>query len=344
MSDDDHRVHVVGSSRVVVVVVFDGCALLDVAGPTDVFQAATLLGGGPGYRTVLASHDGHPVRSESGITVGVDTSFRAAAECGDIDTLLVVGGVSVYRFAEDHSSTLGDLRQLAARARRTTSVCSGAVLLSRAGLLDGYRATTHWAACESLRAENPRIDVDADAIYVHDRDRWTSAGVTAGIDLALALVESDHGADLAHAVAGWLVVFLRRTGGQSQFSVHLRNPPARTPALVELQRWLPDHLAEDLTIERLAARVDMSPRNFARVFRREVGVTPATLVEALRVEAAKTLLATTDLLIPAVAERVGFSRPETLHRAFTRRVHTTPGRYRQHFQIAQTSQNSSDAS
>lgn len=325
----------------IVVVVFDGCALLDVAGPTDVFQAATLLGSGPGYRTILTSHDGRPVRSESGVTLGVDASFGEAASVAGpaagppapaIDTLLVVGGVEVYRFAEDHPAALDGLRRLSAVSRRTTAVCSGAVLLSRAGLLDGYRATTHWAACESLRAENPRIDVDADAIYVHDRDRWTSAGVTAGIDLALALVESDHGVDLAHAVAGWLVVFLRRTGGQSQFSVHLRNPPAKTPALVDLQRWLPDHLAEDLTIERLAARVSMSPRNFGRVFRREVGVTPATLVESLRVEAAKTFLATTDLVIPAVAERVGFGRPETLHRAFVRRVHTTPGRYRQHFQ------------
>lgn len=317
----------------VVVVVFDGCALLDVAGPTEVFQAATLLGNGLGYRTVVVSHDGRPVRSDSGISIGVDASIQSVIDGGGgIDTLLVVGGISVYRFAEDHPAALAGLRRLSAISRRTTSVCSGAILLSRAGLLDGYRATTHWAACESLRAENPQIDVDADAIYVHDRDRWTSAGVTAGIDLALALVEADHGVDLAHAVAGWLVVFLRRTGGQSQFSVHLRNPPARTPALVDLQRWLPDHLAEDLTIERLAARVGMSPRNFGRVFRREVGVTPATLVESLRVEAAKTLLATTDLVIPAVAERVGFSRPETLHRAFVRRVHTTPGRYRQHFQ------------
>jgi transcriptional regulator GlxA family with amidase domain len=328
-------VQATGSLRVVVVVVFDGCALLDVAGPTDVFQAATLLGNGPGYRTVLASHDGRPVRSDSGISIGVDASFQSVIDGGGgIDTLLVVGGISVYRFAEDHPAALADLRRLSAISRRTTSVCSGAILLSRAGLLDGYRATTHWAACESLRAENPQIDVDADAIYIHDRDRWTSAGVTAGIDLALALAEADHGVDLAHAVAGWLVVFLRRTGGQSQFSVHLRNPPARTPALVDLQRWLPDHLAEDLTIERLAARVGMSPRNFGRVFRREVGVTPGTLVESFRVEAAKTLLATTDLVIPAVAERVGFGRSETLHRAFVRRVHTTPGRYRQHFQTA----------
>jgi transcriptional regulator GlxA family with amidase domain len=183
-----------------------------------------------------------------------------------------------------------------------------------------------------LQAEHPDVMVCPDRIYVRDRDRWTSAGVTAGIDLALALVEADCGAEVAHAVAGWLVVFIRRPGGQSQFSVQMRNSPARSPAIVELQRWLPDHLGEALSVEALAARVEMSPRNFARVFRSEVSTTPAALVESLRVEAAKTLLETSDLVIAVIAERVGFQRPETLHRVFQRRVGTTPGRYRQHFQ------------
>lgn len=317
--------------RVVTIVVFDGCALLDLAGPADVFRAASLLGAAPNYRLVLASPDGRSIRVDSGITIGVDTSIHAAAERADTDTLLVVGGLGVDRFTSD-TRALDDIRRISEHARRTTSVCTGSLALARAGLLDGYHATTHWASCERMRAEHPHVTVEPDRIYVHDRDRWTSAGVTAGIDVALALVEDDFGAQLAHVVAGWLVVFVRRPGGQSQFSVHMRNQPARTPAIVELQRWLPNNLDDDLSVEALAGRVGMSPRNFARVFRHEVGVTPGGLVEALRVEAAKSLLETTDLLIPVVAERVGFGRPETLHRAFVRRTGTTPGSYRQHFQ------------
>lgn len=317
-------------TREVVVVVFDGCALLDVAGPADVFRAATLLGGRAGYRLVLVSPDGGPVRAENGIRLEVDASLRAAARRAAVDTLLVVGGLGTAGFPDDRA-VLGDLRRLSAAARRTTSVCTGSTVLARAGLLDGYRATTHWASCRQLQDDHPAVEVDGDAIYVRDRDRWTSAGVTAGIDLALALVEDDHGAELAHAVASWLVVFLRRPGGQSQFSAHMRTPPARTPALEELQRWLPDHLDEDLSVEALADRAGMSPRHLARLFRRDLGVTPAVLVESLRVEAAKLLLQSTDMPIAAIAQRVGFGRPETLHRAFQRRAQTTPGRYRQHF-------------
>lgn len=312
--------------------VFDGCTLLDLAGPTDVFRTASLLGASPAYRVTLASPDGQPVRAESGITIGVEASLEASARRPEIDTLLVIGGLGVYEFAEKYPAAFEDLRRISGFARRTTSVCTGAEIVAHAGLLDGYRATTHWATCGQLQSDHPGVTVEADAIYVRDRDRWTSAGVTAGIDLALALVEDDCGTEIAHRVASWLVVFLRRPGGQSQFSVHMRNPPARTPALVELQRWLPDHLAEDLSVETLAARVGMSPRNFSRVCRKEIGVTPAALVESLRVEAAKVLLETTDLLIPAIATHVGFGRPETLHRAFFRRAATTPGRYRQHFQ------------
>lgn len=313
------------------VVVFDGCALLDLAGPTDVFRAATLLGAAPSYRVILASPDGRPVRSDSGITIAVDTSVRAAAKRKRTDTLLVVGGFGIDGFA-DNAHSLAALRRISQHARRTTSVCTGARALAKAGLLDGYRVTTHWAACERLQAEHPDVVVCPDRIYVHDQDRWTSAGVTAGIDLALALVEADCGAEIAHSVAGWLVVFVRRPGGQSQFSVQMRNPPARSPAIVELQRWLPNHLDEDLSVEALATRAGMSPRNFARVFRSEAGTTPAAVVESLRVEAAKTLLESTDLVIAVIAQRVGFQRPETLHRVFHRCVGTTPGRYRQHFQ------------
>jgi transcriptional regulator GlxA family with amidase domain len=175
------------------------------------------------------------------------------------------------------------------------------------------------------------IDVRSDRIFVHDRDRWTSAGITAGIDLFLALVEEDCGPELAHQVAGWLVVFVRRPGGQSQFSAQLRARPASTPSIAALQHWLSDHLDADLSVDALAARAGMSPRNFTRTFRRETGTTPAAHVEQLRIEAARRLLETGDLTVSAIASRVGIRHAETLHRAFRRRVGTTPELYRQHF-------------
>jgi transcriptional regulator GlxA family with amidase domain len=315
----------------VVVVVFDGCTLLDMAGPVEVLHAATLLTPRPGYRTVLASPDGGPVRSDNGIVVGADASLGAvAAQHERFDTLLVVGGLAAENVAAD-PELLADLRVVSARCRRTASVCTGALILAAAGLLDGYRATTHWSACAQLAAHHSAITVEPDRIYVRDRDRWTSAGVTAGTDLALALVEDDLGAEVAHKVAGWLVVFVRRPGGQAQFSAQLQSQPARTPAVVELQRWLPDNLAGDLSVTALAQRAGMSARHFARVFRDEVSRTPASFVEELRVESARRLLETTDLTVAAVAAAVGLRQAETLHRAFHRRVGTTPDRYRQHF-------------
>jgi len=329
---DDHGVMArQGLPKTIVIVVFDGFTLLDMAGPCDVFRAASLLGAQPGYRLVIASPDGRPALSNSGVEIGVDAPVDLVSRRSGIDTMLVVGGAGVGRVAADPRALAG-LRRLSARSRRTTSVCTGALALAAAGLLDGHRATTHWSACGRLATERPEVSVQPDQIYVHDRDRWTSAGVTAGIDLSLALVEEDYGSELAHAAAGWLVVFVRRPGGQSQFSVQMQSQPARTPAIVELQRWLPDNLGEDLSVEILAERCGMSPRHFARVFRSEVGATPASLVESLRVEAAKRLLESSDLVVGTIAARVGFRRGETLHRAFQRRVGTTPNSYRQHFQ------------
>jgi transcriptional regulator GlxA family with amidase domain len=319
------------SERLVVVVAFDGFQLLDLSGPVEVLRTATLLGADPPYRTLIATPKGRRARSESGVAVNADVSLAELARGRRrIDTLVVVGGVGTRRVARD-DVFLRDLAVVAGRARRAASVCTGAWLLAAAGLLDGYDATTHWAACTALAGHHPQIRVRADRIYVRDRNRWTSAGVTAGIDLFLAVVEEDHGADLAHAVAGWLVVFVRRPGGQSQFSAQLRAEPATTPSIVELQRWLPDHLEEDLGVDALAMRIGMSPRTFARVFRRETETTPAAFVEDLRVETARRLLETTDLTVAAVARRVGMKHAETLHRAFGRRVGTTPDRYRQHF-------------
>lgn len=320
----------------VVLVAFDGIQLLDLAGPVEVFAAATRVAGDAGragYRVHVATPGGTRIRSTSGIEVGADGDLldpeALAAAAPDLDTVLVVGGFGTRRARTD-TDLLAAVGTLSARANRTASVCTGALVLASAGLLDGYRATTHWGSCDLL-AEHTDVEVLPDQIYVHDRDRWTSAGITAGIDLALALVDDDLGPEIAHAVAAWLVVFARRPGGQAQFSVALRSQAARTPAIAEVQRWLPDHLGDDLTVDRLAERAAMSARSFARTFKDQTGTTPASYVEELRVEAARRLLETTDRTVAAVASAVGLRHAETLHRAFARRVGTTPARYRQHF-------------
>jgi len=284
----------VAAPRTVVLVAFDGIQLLDLAGPVEVFAAATGVArraGRRGYRVRIATPGGSRIRSSSGIEVGSDLDLFSldslATEAPDVDTLLVVGGLGT-REARRDDELLAAVQQVSGRARRTTSVCTGALVLAAAGLLDGFQATTHWASCDLL-AERTEVEVLPDQIFVRDRDRWTSAGVTAGIDLALALVDDDLGPEVAHEVAAYLVVFARRPGGQAQFSVALRAQAARTPAIVEVQQWLPDNLGGDLTVERLAIRADMSPRT------------------------------------------VGLRHAETLHRAFARRVGTTPARYRQHF-------------
>jgi transcriptional regulator GlxA family with amidase domain len=304
--------------------------LLDLAGPVEVLRAANRLGGRQRYRSVVATPGGVDVVSDSGVRIGADTSLAALARSRRaVDTLTVVGGIGVFDAVSD-DDLLADLRRLSRRAGRITSVCSGSLVLGAAGLLDGYAATTHWSLTDVLAADDA-IEVRRDPIFVRDRDRWTSAGITAGIDLFLALLEEDHGPELAHQVATWLVVFVRRPGGQAQFSAQMRVRPATTPSIAELQGWLSDHLDGELTVEALAARACMSPRTFARAFRRETGTTPAAFVEQLRVEAARRLLETTDLTVGAIARQVGIRHGETLHRAFRRRVGTTPEMYRQHF-------------
>jgi transcriptional regulator GlxA family with amidase domain len=322
------------TNRTVALVAFEGVQLLDLAGPADVFWLATMLGGEPGYDVVVATPGGRPVRSSSGVRVAGDLAIAELGAPGGtgaaLDTVMVLGCVdpdgSVIQ-----AGVIESLRRAAEAARRVSSVCTGALVLAAAGLLDDHQATTHWAWTEQLAARHPRVTVHPDRIFVQDRDRWTSAGVTAGIDLALALVEADHGAELARTVAAWLVVFTRRPGGQSQFSVQLSTPPARREELLELQRWLPDHLTEDLGVAALATRAGLSERTFVRAFRAETGTTPAAYVEALRVEAARRLLESTDLTVAGVARAVGFGRPERMHRAVRRQLGTTPDRYRQHF-------------
>jgi transcriptional regulator GlxA family with amidase domain len=317
------------SPRRVVFVAFDDFLLLDLAGPLEVLRSANLLGASPRYETSVATPEGRPVTSSSGVTIQPDLSLDQLHR-RTTDLLVVVGGLGVAGAIE----TPGFLDHLVAASRRTqitASVCTGALALAAAGLLDGREATTHWASCELMATQHPDVVVLADRIHVRDGDVWTSAGVTAGIDLALAIVEDHHGRELAHQVAGWLVVFAQRPGGQVQFSAQLRAQAATTPSIVDVQRWMTDHLDDDLTVAALARRAHMSERTFARAFRAETGTTPAAHVESLRVEAARRLLESTDLTVGAIAREVGFAHGETLHRVFLKCVGTTPDRYRQHF-------------
>ncbi|MDL4820815.1 GlxA family transcriptional regulator [Actinomadura opuntiae] len=317
--------------RTVVLVVYDGIQLIELAGPMDVIGAANAATGTTAYRLLTASPRGGVVTTDGGLPVQVGHSLREIASGGEeIDTMIVVGGRGVFEPAVS-AEVVRELPALARRSRRVAAVCAGSLLLAAAGLLDGHRATTHWDATRLLAERYPRVLVEPDRIYVRDRDRWTSAGVTAGIDLALALVEDDHGSEVAQTIARWFVVFTRRGGGQAQFSAQLRAQPARTPAIRAVQQWLPDHLTEDLSVAELARRAGMSERSFARAFRAETGGTPAAFVEGLRVEAARRLLETSDLTVGAIARMVGYKHGETLHRVFSRHLSTTPERYRRHF-------------
>jgi transcriptional regulator GlxA family with amidase domain len=313
--------------RRIVLVGFPDVQSLDLTGPAEVFSIADRLRPGSYSIELVASGRGE-IETSSGFRLAVD---RAVAECtGRIDTLVVAGGLGVGPALRDEI-LIDWIGQAARRSRRVSSVCTGAFLLARAGLLDGKRATTHWSGCAELRRRHSAVTVEDDPIFVRDGDVWTSAGVTAGIDLALALVEDDLGHDLALEVARQLVLFVRRPGGQAQFSTQLAAQAAEREPLRELQAWMPDHLAEDLSVPALAERAFMSPRNFARAFRREVGVTPGAYVERLRVERARLALETGDAPVEAIALRCGFGTVETMRRAFHRRLHVGPAEYRARF-------------
>jgi transcriptional regulator GlxA family with amidase domain len=333
--------------RRVVILAFPDVQMLDVTGPSEVFALAD-RSHGPAYTLELVGvapgppgapnapgPPGAPIPASSGLRLLPDHTLAACRE-SPIDTLIVPGGVGTKAVQHDEA-VIAWIRSAAARSRRVASVCTGAFLLARAGLLDGRRATTHWAACDALARRYPAIDVDPDPIFVRDGNIYTSAGVTAGIDLALALVEEDLGHRAALAVARDLVLFVRRPGGQAQFSAGLAAPEAERASVRELQAWLADHLEEDLSVPALAERCFMSPRNFARVFAREIRLTPAAYVEKLRVERARMLLESTDLPIEEVAARCGYGTVETLRRAFARRLHVSPSEYRGRFQPAPAS-------
>lgn len=311
--------------RPVVLVAFDGVQALDVTGPHEVFAGARKAVAGA-YDVLVTSLPGGPITSESGLTV-VTTPLR---EVMDVDTLIVPGGSGVRRAAEDPDLVAAVIR-LAARARRVVSVCSGAFVLAAAGLLDGRRATTHWARAAQLAVRHPGVEVDAAPIWLRDGDVWTSAGVTAGIDVALALVEDDLGVDVADKVARWLVMFLRRPGGQSQFAAPVRQPRARDESVRRAQELIEADPAGDHRLGVLARRVAMSERHLLRRFSAEVGVTPARYVATARVAAARRELESSDDPVATIAARVGFGTAESMRRTFVRDLGTPPDDYRRRF-------------
>lgn len=315
------------TGRTVLVVLFDDVQSLDVTGPVEVFAGAEKHTPGT-YRIRTASLDGAPVRTSSGLTVVPD---QALAEAQPPDTLVVPGGQGTR---DPDPRLTAWLRGHGPRPRRLVSVCTGAILLARAGLLDGRRATTHWAYSDRLARDHPAVDVDPDPIYIRDGNVATSAGVTSGIDLALALVEEDLGRDVALTVARHLVVFLRRPGNQAQFSAQLAAQTARREPLRELQQWITEHPGADLSVESLAARASLSPRHFARAFRAETGTTPGHFVDRVRLEHARRLLEDTGDGVEEVSRASGYGTPEAMRRAFVKALGTAPAEYRRRFRSA----------
>ncbi len=306
--------------------------LLDVTGPLEVLAAASdavgRRGHGRGYALEILGPEPGLLRASSGLTIGVDRAYEDLPD--RIDTLIVAGGTGVEA-ALEVPRVRECVRVAAARARRVCSVCTGAFLLAAEGLLDGRRATTHWSALAALADGFPEIRVDTDSIYVRDGETWTSAGVTAGMDLALALVEEDHDRALALEISRRMVFFLKRPGGQSQFSAQLAGQFADRDPLRDLQAWVVEHPEAAHTVEALALRVAMSPRHFSRVFSEQVGQSPARFVERVRVEAARRRLEESERSVDEVAGDVGFGTSETMRRAFLRQIGVGPSAYRERF-------------
>ncbi|WP_175410523.1 GlxA family transcriptional regulator [Streptomyces sp. TRM64462] len=332
-----------GAGRDVLVVVYDDVQSLDVTGPVEVFVGAGYVagvgsgggsggGGGSGdrgaYRVRTASVGGRAVRTSSGLTLLPDLALEDAPVP---HTLIVPGG---HGTREEQPELVAWLREFGARPERLVSVCTGALLLADAGLLGGRRVTTHWAYSAKLARDHPDIDVDPDPIYVRDGHIATSAGVTAGIDLALALVEEDLGRDVALTVARHLVVFLRRPGNQAQFSAQLAAQTARREPLREVQRWISEHPDGDLSVPALAERARLSPRHFARAFHAETGVPPGRYVDRVRLEHARRLLEDTRDSVEEVSRASGYGTPEAMRRAFVKALGSAPAEYRRRFRAA----------
>ncbi|SEO05494.1 Transcriptional regulator GlxA family, contains an amidase domain and an AraC-type DNA-binding HTH domain [Duganella sp. CF517] len=321
--------------RTLAVVIFPGVQSLDVSGPMDVFaEANAFVAPQDGYRLLTVGTAPYPVRASNGQQLGADhTLGDAGLDISDWDTVLVAGGPELAH-APDHAPLSEWLRAAAATVPRYGSICTGAFLLGRAGLLDGKHATTHWSDAAQLAALFPLAWIEHDRIHVRDGRLVTSAGVTAGIDLALALVAEDHGQAVALAVAKRLLVLAQRQGGQSQFSPYLSAATAPETLSTVIQVYVMGHLAESLSVEQLADVAGMSARNFARQFVKEMGVTPAEFVQRARVDAARSLLEGGALAPKAIAYRCGFGSAARMRLVFTRRFGVTPNQYRDSFRVA----------
>jgi transcriptional regulator GlxA family with amidase domain len=313
--------------RSVLIIVFDGVQSLDVTGPLEVFAGARDHAGTLAYHVRTASLGGTSIRTSSGLRITPDADL-AAVPGQALDLLLIPGGPGARHPDPGLVTWIG---ANAPRAARRASVCTGAFLLAEAGLLDGRTATTHWAYCGELAAKYPSVTVDPDPIFIKDGTLATSAGVTAGIDLALAFLEDDLGRDTALTAARHLVVFLRRPGSQSQFSAQLQAQTATRKPIRHVQQWITEHPAENLTVEDLAVKANLSPRQFARAFTAEVGMTPGRYVDQVRIEAARRRLEDSADGIEEAARACGFGTPEAMRRAFIKTLGVSPAEYRRRF-------------
>lgn len=314
------------------IVVYPGFKAMEAIGPMSVFEYANLhlqrRGQGPGYDVCIASSQLGPVRSDTLMSLEATKIVQTLAPP---DTALVVGARHIHAALQDGGAIVEWIAAAAPRVRRLAALCSGAFFLAAAGVLDGRRATTHWSVAERLRADYPAIDIDADAIFIRADNLWTSAGVTAGMDLALALVEDDFGRELALEVATEMVVYLKRPGGQSQFSAHLLSERTAKPTIRGLQNWILENLHERFTLAQLAQKAMMSERHFSRVFQQEVGLSPQEFIETCRFERATSLLADLALPLKTVAARACFSDEAHMRRVFMKKLGIAPKVYRERF-------------
>lgn len=314
--------------------VYQGVQALDVVGPHEVFASANRVAdglgrGGPRYRLRIVGVDGAPSVSESGLTIDAEP---LSADDQRPHTLVIPGGDGVHVAATD-PDIIEATRALGTKATRLATVCSGAFLAAAAGLLDGRRVATHWARAGRLAANHPRVEVDEQSLYIHDGPVWSSAGVTAGMDLALAMVEDDHDAEVAQIAGRWLVMHLRRPGGQSQFAAPVWLEPSPVEPIRRAQELIHADPGGDHAVATLARAVGLSPRHLTRLFRTELGETPARFVEQVRVDAARSALERSDVGLSTVAARYGFGTSETLRRAFHRRLGLSPDDYRRRFRL-----------
>ncbi|MCX7096421.1 MAG: GlxA family transcriptional regulator [Methylococcales bacterium] len=321
-------------TRLVGIVAYPGVEIIDVTGPMEVFAFANIMlqklemSKEPVYAIeLLAAQPGPLTTAPCGLQIIANRAYGEVLD--DLDTLIIAGTPNIDCLLCDPALKTW-VQLMAPQVRRLASVCTGAFLLADCGLLDGLKATSHWHYCDRLASDYPAITVEADRIFVRDGHISTSGGITSGIDLSLSLVEEDWGSEVALGIARFLVMFLRRPGGQSQFSAYLTSEASR-PELRDLQAWIMVHLTDDLRVETMAEHLCMSPRNFARFFLTETGMTPAKFVELARIDAARHYLGSTKLSIEAVAERSGFADPERMRRAFVRQLGVNPQNYRNRF-------------